>query len=779
MNLTIIGHSYNRRLILSDSGEYRELSMPAGACFLAQLLNESDADIPVNATEYIQLIKKNNSCSFGNSMGFKGAVTEARIGSGDNIVIFDEGFGISDNIPNDKEVFWSSEKCLPPVELFNKIKQNVFLMLDADVLRSNGALISKQVSWERTSTDLLWQFKNNPKFSYLIGTKYIFIVFAEEAGVLMCGDCDEFSAQLTLYNGETEGALRAEKPTNIPDTWLVKTTNAVIEWFNSKSIPETFFINFNVRNVFDPSVQLKKVGYSFSAIENGIFESFKLLESYEKPLIFNIPEPMDRQKADPDYWCLSHNLKSIKLSDLAFDYVNHGREIIEWLPKFVCGGLTTIDRREIEAFQNIKNLITEYGNTKNPKRPLSIAVFGAPGSGKSFGVKQIAKTLYKELIEPLEVNISQIADPNDLNATFHQVRDNVLIGKLPLVFFDEFDSNELCWLKYFLAPMQDGEFRDESGVHPIGKCIFVFAGGTSASFDKFIEPMSVSTQQSEDKRYLNFKNMKSPDFVSRLRGTIDIFGPNRLAGSDEGFILRRAILLRSLLERKGLVNKKDESLVSADIIRAMLLVPKYEHGARSMEAILDMSRMEGASFEPVSLPFYTQMKLHLDADAFIRLVLKDVILNGSYEELAEAIHEDYRAQQKESGAVMDINVDKPWADLSDDYKNSNRRQARDIPRKLSLIGCAFDSGDAPYSTVKSFTADEIKLLAADEHDRWMEERKASGWEYCAVSDKDNKKHKLLVPFDELPDEEIQKDINAVKNIFKWLEKAKLRVYRVV
>jgi len=65
----------------------------------------------------------------------------------------------------------------------------------------------------------------------------------------------------------------------------------------------------------------------------------------------------------------------------------------------------------------------------------------------------------------------------------------------------------------------------------------------------------------------------------------------------------------------------------------MLLVPKYKHGARSMEAILDMSRIEGNAWEPThgSQPpchftFYSQLSIHVDADAFIKLVLREVIL---------------------------------------------------------------------------------------------------------------------------------------------------------
>jgi hypothetical protein len=52
-----------------------------------------------------------------------------------------------------------------------------------------------------------------------------------------------------------------------------------------------------------------------------------------------------------------------------------------------------------------------------------------------------------------------------------------LQGKTAVVFFDEFDSphggEPLGWLKYFLAPMQDGVFKEGGETHPIGKAILV------------------------------------------------------------------------------------------------------------------------------------------------------------------------------------------------------------------------------------------------------------------------------------------------------------------
>ena len=126
-------------------------------------------------------------------------------------------------------------------------------------------------------------------------------------------------------------------------------------------------------------------------------------------------------------------------------------------------------------------------------------------------------------------------------SALHRVRDIALEGKIPLVFFDEFDSafeGKFGWLKYFLAPMQDGKFREGETMHPIGKSIFVFAGGICAPLQNFL----VSYPKIRKKRR-EFKNAKGPDFISRLRGYVNILGPNCADGNETLFIIRRAMLV--------------------------------------------------------------------------------------------------------------------------------------------------------------------------------------------------------------------------------------------
>nr|WP_243684271.1 hypothetical protein [Methanosarcina barkeri] len=227
----------------------------------------------------------------------------------------------------------------------------------------------------------------------------------------------------------------------------------------------------------------------------------------------------------------------------------------------------------------------------------------------------------RDLLESISFNVSQFGDYQDMVNAFHKIRDLALSGKVPFVFFDEFDSDcngqPLGWLKYFLAPMQDGEFKEGDSIHPIGNAIFVFAGGTRYTFEDFVQnshgngstPIVVSSednktdqnsvQETEDKDK-EFRNAKGPDFVSRLRGFINVMGPNRQPSKeddDDAFIIRRAQLLRVMLENDqratSLFNSKRELSIDDGVLRALLNVTRYKHGARSMTAVIEMSRLAG------------------------------------------------------------------------------------------------------------------------------------------------------------------------------------------
>jgi hypothetical protein len=293
--------------------------------------------------------------------------------------------------------------------------------------------------------------------------------------------------------------------------------------------------------------------------------------------------------------------------DKARAIVRQGRSALVNMEHARFGAFQTVDRTEIEGFRAIRSVIDGYIDDPTRRRPISLAVFGPPGAGKSFGISQLAKARHE--IEPKVFNLSE-ASAEALPGYFHEMRDANLNGKVPLWFFDEFDSRGCELVARFLAPMQDGEMRDGTRMHPLGRGILVFAGGTAATAAEF----SANP---------NAKALKIPDFMSRLAGIIDIRGINRVEEDPTdktAYLLRRAVLLRSLLEQHRSDIRgadRDELRVHDNLLTALLKIQRYRHGARSMEKIVAAGALKGPRpiFGGSDLPDAGMLSLHLEDPA--------------------------------------------------------------------------------------------------------------------------------------------------------------------
>ena len=239
------------------------------------------------------------------------------------------------------------------------------------------------------------------------------------------------------------------------------------------------------------------------------------------------------------------------------------------------GKLSSVDRKEIEDLSILQKQMLDYEAVKVATRPLSLGVFGDPGNGKSFAIKEIVKSSFGAQHPVKTYNLSQFTEEEGLTRAFQETRDSVLLGYTPVIIWDEFEAGGHKWLAKLLAPMQDGEFLDGGQMHPIGKCIFIFVGGVYKRFEEF------RGYCEEDP---DAEKLKAPDFLSRLSGSLDVSGPNKRDDGDKASELRRAILLRSVLELP-----EDEEL---DIEKELLtnLLEKYEfrYGARSFEKVVSL-----------------------------------------------------------------------------------------------------------------------------------------------------------------------------------------------
>jgi hypothetical protein len=576
-------------------------------------------------------------------------------------------------------------------------------VVSANDLRAAGVNISRRLSWERTAKDCVWQsiYQRGVLSEMFAACNHLVIGFGVEGVIYFRRENSTVEARL-YYDSKLEedgflescsgkmlglgSAFTAAMTARIARDGLARVGDGIREGL--RCARRLFQRGFGSEEATELAYPIK-----------GAFADLQTKEPYIAETV--IPWPTSSRTADPEFWCILRNLEGHDLEKMAVKIVLEGEAALADVPIGQFGSLKTIDRREIESFRSIKNLMGEYLERLAPKRPLSIAVFGPPGSGKSVGVTQIAKSIAPEQVEKIEFNLAQFTSLDDLVRALHRVRNINLRGKTPLVFFDEFDatfgSEKLGWLKYFLAPMQDGEFKDGETSHPIGKAIFVFAGGTNSTYQEFYSqaadrnrtgtaaphshPAEATSYELGDRQVgdarQQFITAKGPDFVSRLRGYVNIIGPNPASPADQFFSLRRAMALRFQIKERAKDLFEGEGVkIDQGVLRALLRIPEYKHGLRSMEAILDMSLLsECETFEQAALPPVEQLELHVNGEMFAQLLARDVPLRNlllfkAREELAQKIYQDQSAKRPsyDPGAL-------PWEHLPEKRKEAFRREA--------------------------------------------------------------------------------------------------------
>ncbi|GLA38849.1 hypothetical protein AnigIFM63309_006166 [Aspergillus niger] len=208
-------------------------------------------------------------------------------------------------------------------------------------------------------------------------------------------------------------------------------------------------------------------------------------------------------------------LKSLPCSPqkAAQDTLIQGFEcVLPYMPSARFGNLITADRGEVDGFRKIANRVHEWYLSNDESKPLSIAVFGQPGSGKSFGVKEVIKSILAadgKGITDLEFNLSQFREETDLRHAFEVIRGKALTKEVPIVFFDEFDSTfqgrELGWLPHFTKPITEGKYEDGEVERPLGRGIYIFIGGTQTKYDDFFSRLSGNNVPPSPREAINFE----------------------------------------------------------------------------------------------------------------------------------------------------------------------------------------------------------------------------------------------------------------------------------
>ena len=122
----------------------------------------------------------------------------------------------------------------------------------------------------------------------------------------------------------------------------------------------------------------------------------------------------------------------------------------------------------------------------------------------------------------------------------------------------------------------------------------------------------------------------------------------------------------------------------------------------------------------------------------------------------------------------------PWKDLSEDLKLSNFHQVAYAENILNTAGLGIRPiGDPqrPLLDLQAALGEEgLSRLAEMEHGRWNVERLLLGWRHAEAKDVVKKLSPYLVPWNKLPLDIRQYDLNAIRSLPARFREAGLEVY---
>lgn len=287
----------------------------------------------------------------------------------------------------------------------------------------------------------------------------------------------------------------------------------------------------------------------------------------------NQNEPFFRE--DETYFTFLPQTNEQECKDLSKLLLEKGDKAFleEQIPVAKYGDLTLFSRKDIEAFREFASILEAHEKLEY-KIPLNIGVFSEPGAGKNFAIKAVLKHLKSKLLDtslPAR-DMSQFVNEDDLVRSFKLITESGAQGKVPVVFWDEYDSNRgtqsFGWLQTLLEPMQSRNHA--SGA--IGRAVFIFAGSRFKRREDIISceklnnlqllsrtlirdcefnelgksklshyfRQSLQTNQTDKYimqedikiKFVDFVSNKGLDFKRRLHYTFEISGVNKFKPSD-------------------------------------------------------------------------------------------------------------------------------------------------------------------------------------------------------------------------------------------------------
>ncbi|GIZ46286.1 hypothetical protein CKM354_000941700 [Cercospora kikuchii] len=653
------------------------------------------------------------------------------------------------------------------------------VIIDADDLRAEGISLSRSLSWEQTTEDFVRNLGSNGRLDTLVTCPNLIVRFGNQ-GIIHHRGRDATDPKLyfdprnvEVHRGgkghmtELSSAFIAGFALGFADSSPPNTDRGIKLGISaSKAMDSNGFVvttedavpNYPIKQIIEQLAAEKK--FSTVSIPSG------RISSGDSWRIF------DAVTGDP--------------AEVARQIVTLGPEkTLARCPAQRFGDLLSVERSEQESLRAVVDAVQERLSFET-SQPTSIGILGPPGSGKKFVAANLAKHFSQNAnVKQLTFN-GRLLRLEDLIALCHTIRDNTASGLLTVVCFENFESileprNEL--LNNFLVMMRDGHFTDRGHVRSLGHPLLFFLVNQEPSSFQMDGTPTPTVAESGERRTVDESQL-----LDSVHGIVRILGPNQTGQFDKMFPIRRALMLRQMLKQKFPHLERDGKIKIDDaVLHALLLVPSFKHGLRSLDKILSTSRLSHKTkFDVSALPPEEQIQLHVDGRIFMSFLRSPKLPPQLRERLAQGLFVAYKKKRVEMARTptekAELESDPSmydWDELAPELKESTRSQADDIPRKLRAVNCFMLDQDRkePLVHVPEFTVEELDMLSEMEHERFNAERLQRQWRMGPRSS-GKRTTPFLVPWRDLTQDWKDVDRVMVECVPRVLATAGWKIYRM-
>jgi transcriptional regulator with AAA-type ATPase domain len=272
-------------------------------------------------------------------------------------------------------------------------------------------------------------------------------------------------------------------------------------------------------------------------------------------------------------------------------------------------GYATLDGGQCRTINSVREEITRYADDKKRKKPLNVLLHAEPGAGKSHFVECLARSMSSShAMGFVNANMTSVMSSRDMAVSLDDVRNLKVGDKLPLLFLDEFDSNQGAAYALLLPLLWDGALVIDGRTLRTGKLVMVLAGSSPDIAAAVLESRSMKSASvgvDGDSATVVTRGVggrgKLVDLVSRINGK-DIVIP-RLENRRPDKV---CMALAMLSARFG------SELTSVPwALLKFIGTMQFRHGVRSIGNLVDqisLSSMRdgGLTLADINLPFMSK-----------------------------------------------------------------------------------------------------------------------------------------------------------------------------